>query len=70
MHMRPEGATVVGKVLVEGEVAAEAEIFFAHLDQSRSKQAFGESNFVFTGEMKHLLDQARRAGAINHGTVV
>lgn len=70
VHMRPEGATVVGKVLVEGEVAAEAEIFFAHLDQSRSKQAFGESNFVFTGEMKHLLDQARRAGATNHGTVV
>jgi 3-hydroxyacyl-[acyl-carrier-protein] dehydratase len=55
--LRPEGATVLGRVLVAGRVVAEAEIFFAHLDQSRSKQLFGERNFVFTGELKHLVDR-------------
>ncbi len=54
-HLRPEGASVLGRVLVGDKVTAEAEIFFAHLDQSRSKQLFGDRNFVFSGEMKHLL---------------
>jgi 3-hydroxyacyl-[acyl-carrier-protein] dehydratase len=55
LHLREEGASVKGRVLVDDVVTAEAEIFFAHLDQSRSKQLFGEGNFVFTGEMKYLL---------------
>jgi len=54
-HLRPEGASVTGRVLVDGTVTAEAEIFFAHLDQNRSRQLFGEHNFVFSGEMRHLL---------------
>ena len=54
-HLRPEGATVTGRVVVDGRVTAEAEIFFAHLDQNRSRQLFGDHNFVFSGEMKHLL---------------
>src|ERR1700675_4776445 len=32
LNLRPEGASVGGRVLVEGVVTAEAEIFFAHLD--------------------------------------
>jgi 3-hydroxyacyl-[acyl-carrier-protein] dehydratase len=55
LHMRPEGASVGGRVTSGGRLIAEAEIFFAHLDQSRSQQLFGESNFVFTGEMKYLI---------------
>ena len=54
-NLRPEGASIEGRVRVGGTVTAEAEIFFAHLDQSRSKQLFGEDNFVFTNEMKYLL---------------
>ena len=54
-HLRPEGASVQGRVVVGGAVTAEAEIFFAHLDQSRSRQLFGDHNFVFSGEMKYLL---------------
>jgi 3-hydroxyacyl-[acyl-carrier-protein] dehydratase len=42
-----------------GPLVAEAEIFFAHLDQSRSQQVFGDRNFVFSGELKHLLGLAR-----------
>lgn len=57
LHMRPEGASVAARVTVDGQVTVEAEIFFAHLDQSRSKQLFGDRNFVFSGEFKHLLER-------------
>jgi len=63
LHLRPEGASVQGRItaLTPGQTEAvavgEAEIFFAHLDQSRSQQLFGDRNFVFTGEMRHLLDR-------------
>ena len=59
LHLRPEGASVRGRVLVGEELVGEAEIFFAHLDQSRSKQLFGDHNFVFSGELKHMLGLAR-----------
>jgi len=55
LHLRPEGASVLGKVLVDGQVTAEVEVFFAHLDQNRSQQMFGERNFVFSGEMRNLV---------------
>jgi 3-hydroxyacyl-[acyl-carrier-protein] dehydratase len=55
LHLRQEGASVAGRVRVGDTITAEAEIFFAHLDQNRSKQMFGDHNFVFTGEMKYLL---------------
>lgn len=55
LHLRPEGASVQGRVHSGGELVAEAEIFFAHLDQARSRQMFGDQNFVFTGELKRVL---------------
>jgi 3-hydroxyacyl-[acyl-carrier-protein] dehydratase len=66
LHLRPEGAAVAGRVLVDGVLTAEAEIFFAHLDQNRSRQLFGEYNFVFSGEMRHLLGRLT-AGAVGRG---
>ena len=60
LHMAPEGASVAGKVSSGTEQVGEAEIFFAHLDQSRSKQMFGDHNFVFSGQLKHMLDMARK----------
>jgi 3-hydroxyacyl-[acyl-carrier-protein] dehydratase len=63
LNLRAEGASVAAKVTVDGQVTAEAEIFFAHLDQSRSKELFGESNFVFTGEFRHLLERMTRQQA-------
>ena len=41
------------------ELIAEAEIFFAHLDQSRSTLLFGDDNFVFTGVLKDLIATAK-----------
>jgi 3-hydroxyacyl-[acyl-carrier-protein] dehydratase len=63
--LRPEGASITGRVEVDGQVTAEAEIFFAHLDQNRSRQLFGEHNFVFGGEMKYLL--GRLTAQTKHG---
>jgi 3-hydroxyacyl-[acyl-carrier-protein] dehydratase len=55
LHMRPEGAAVQGKARAGNELLAEAEIFFAHLEQNRAQQMFGDHNFVFTGELKRVL---------------
>ena len=55
LHLRPEGAAIQGRAKVGEELVAEAEVFFAHLDQSRSQQLFGDHNFVFSGELKHML---------------
>jgi 3-hydroxyacyl-[acyl-carrier-protein] dehydratase len=62
LTLREEGASVQCKALAGGELVAEAEIFFAHLDQNRSAQIFGEHNFVFSGEMRHLLGRMTGAG--------
>lgn len=63
VDLRPEGAVVKGRVTCGADLIAEAEIFFAHLDQNRSRQAFGGDNFVFTGELSYLLGQAKLAAA-------
>ena len=67
LTLRDEGASVAGKVYSGDELIAEAEIFFAHLDQARSHQVFGDNNFVFSGEMKHLLGLAKAAAQRDKG---
>jgi 3-hydroxyacyl-[acyl-carrier-protein] dehydratase len=52
--LRSEGA-----VVLEGELLAEVEIVFAHLDNSRANQIFGPKNFVFTQQLLGVLDLAR-----------
>jgi 3-hydroxyacyl-[acyl-carrier-protein] dehydratase len=59
LHLRPEGAAVQGRAKVGNRLVAETEIFFAHLDQARSQQLFGDHNFVFSGELKHMLGLAK-----------
>ena len=59
LQIRDEGAMVEGRITAQGATLAEAEIYFAHLDQSRSQQMFGDRNFVFSGELKQLLGLAR-----------
>jgi 3-hydroxyacyl-[acyl-carrier-protein] dehydratase len=55
VDLRDEGAVIKGHVKVGDDLVCEAEIFFAHLDQNRSNQIFGDHNFVFSGELKGLL---------------
>jgi hypothetical protein len=59
LHLRPEGATVAGKISVGNEPVGEAEIFFAHLDQARTPAQLSDHNFVFGGELKQLLGLAQ-----------
>lgn len=61
LDLRSEGGLVEGKVMADGQLIGEAEIFFAHLDQARSAQVFGDKNFVFTGELRYLLELAQKA---------
>lgn len=78
LNLRPEGASIHGRVLVADPLAAtleagasllgEAEIFFAHLDQSRSQQVFGDRNFVFSGELKEMLGLAKLAAKSAQGS--
>lgn len=63
LDLKPEGAVVRGTVTCGDRKIGEAEIFFAHLDQSRSAQVFGDRNFVFSGELQHLLGLAKLAAA-------
>jgi 3-hydroxyacyl-[acyl-carrier-protein] dehydratase len=64
VDLRPEGAVVRGRVTGDdGGAVAEAEIFFAHLDQNRSRQMFGDHNFVFSGELSYLLGMAQQVAA-------
>ncbi|MBX6313567.1 MAG: beta-hydroxyacyl-ACP dehydratase, partial [Isosphaeraceae bacterium] len=57
--LRHEGAVVAGKAFLEGQLLAEVEIVFAHLDNSRSNQIFGPKNFVFTQQLLGVLDLAK-----------
>jgi 3-hydroxyacyl-[acyl-carrier-protein] dehydratase len=59
LYLRPEGAAIAGRLLVGEELIGQAEITFAHLDQSRSQQFFGEKNFVFSSDMRTLMDTVR-----------
>lgn len=60
LDVRPEGGLTSARVLRNGELMAEAEIFFAHLDQSRAaSDELGGENFVFT--KGHLVSLLRRA---------
>jgi 3-hydroxyacyl-[acyl-carrier-protein] dehydratase len=59
VDLRPEGAIIQGKITCGNDLIVEAEIFFAHLDQNRSQQLFGDHNFVFSGELKHLIGTAK-----------
>lgn len=56
---RPDYAAIQGRVLADGKVVVEAEIFFAQVDPARAKEMFGEQNFVFGGELKRMLGLVR-----------
>ncbi len=57
--LRVEGAVVDAKAFLNGELLADVEIVFAHLDNTRSNQIFGPKNFVFTQQMLGILEVAK-----------
>lgn len=59
--LRPEGAVCDGRVFRNGQLMAKAQIFFAHLDKSRTIEDENSArNFVFTKD--HLVALLRMAG--------
>ncbi len=54
-QLAPEAATTSGKVWVDGELLAEIDIVFSHIDNNLSGLTFPKENFVFTDEFKSLL---------------
>ena len=51
----------------KGELLADVEIFFAHLDNSRANQIFGPKNFVFTQQLLGVLDLAKAQARAKRG---
>ena len=53
---------VAGTVHVGDELIAEAEIFFAHVEPEQFQKLTGSTeNFVFTGNLKHMITMAKNA---------
>jgi 3-hydroxyacyl-[acyl-carrier-protein] dehydratase len=61
-EIRPEGASIEGRITRNGDLVAEIEMMFAHLDQSRAPMELGEENFVFTEDFIRML----RMRQLNH----
>ncbi len=57
--LRSEGAVVDAKAFLDGQLIADVEIVFAHLDNTRANQIFGPKNFVFTQQLLGVLDLAK-----------
>ncbi|MEO2089907.1 MAG: 3-hydroxyacyl-ACP dehydratase FabZ family protein [Gemmataceae bacterium] len=68
LDLKPEGAIVKGAVTCGPDPVCDAEIFFAHLDQNRGRQMFGDFNFVFSGELANLLGMAKLAASQSQPT--
>jgi 3-hydroxyacyl-[acyl-carrier-protein] dehydratase len=61
-EVRPEGASIEGRITRNGDLVAEIQMMFAHLDQSRTPLELGEENFVFTEDFIRML----RMRQLNH----
>jgi 3-hydroxyacyl-[acyl-carrier-protein] dehydratase len=54
-QVSPEAASTTGKVYADGQLMAEIDIVFSHIDNNLSGLSFPEENFVFTDNFKSLL---------------
>jgi 3-hydroxyacyl-[acyl-carrier-protein] dehydratase len=54
-QIRPEGASIRGTITCGGQLVAEIELMFVHLDQNMGGAEFGQENFVFSPEFVKLL---------------
>ena len=54
-QLNEQGASIAGKVTAAGELVAEIELMFSHIDQNLAGLEFPEHNFVFTEQFTELL---------------
>ena len=58
-QLSEQGASITGTVTVAGELVAEIELMFSHVDQNLAGLEFPEHNFVFTEQFTELLKTYR-----------
>jgi 3-hydroxyacyl-[acyl-carrier-protein] dehydratase len=63
-QLSEQGASTSGQVTCDGDVVADIEMMFSHIDQNMAGLAFPEHNFVFTEQFTELLKGYRAAGTI------
>lgn len=64
-QLNEQGASIEGTVnLATGELVAEIELMFSHIDQNMSGMKFPEHNFVFTEQFTELLKGFRQDTSI------
>jgi 3-hydroxyacyl-[acyl-carrier-protein] dehydratase len=51
----PEAASTSGQIRRAGQLVAEIDLMFSHIDQNLAGKKFPEENFVFTGTFTSLL---------------
>src|SRR3954464_9548972 len=54
-QLNEQGASIAGKVTTAGDLVAEIELMFSHIDQNMAGLKFPEHNFVFTEPFIDLL---------------
>jgi len=54
-EVRSEGASIEGRITCNGNLVAEIELMFAHLDQSRAPVESSKDNFVFNEDFIRML---------------
>jgi 3-hydroxyacyl-[acyl-carrier-protein] dehydratase len=54
-EVRPEGASITGRITRNGDLVADIQMMFAHLDKSRVPLETGDENFVFNEEFIRML---------------
>jgi 3-hydroxyacyl-[acyl-carrier-protein] dehydratase len=63
-QLNEQGASISGRVQCGGDLVAEIELMFSHIDQNMSGIKFPEHNFVFTDQFTELLGNYKLDSAV------
>jgi 3-hydroxyacyl-[acyl-carrier-protein] dehydratase len=64
-QLNEQGASISGTVKAGGELVADIELMFSHIDQNLAGLEFPEHNFVFTEQFTELLKTYRLDAAVH-----
>jgi len=64
-QLNEQGASISGTVKAGGELVAEIEIMFSHIDQNLAGLEFPEHNFVFTEQFTELLKTYKLSATVS-----
>jgi 3-hydroxyacyl-[acyl-carrier-protein] dehydratase len=63
-QLNEQGASISGTVKAGGELVADIELMFSHIDQNLAGLEFPEHNFVFTEQFTELLKTYRLSASV------